>query len=127
MKNIKIVNVLSGEQQVAAVDESLGHFWRVSDLKKDGQPDKRNRPGLLGIRNNFPDRPPKSWHYAAKWNVLPPDDSQGEELRRQLREAEEALERAQVAIFRHYAGEAPLPKGYLPSRHPARNPEVNNA
>lgn len=127
MKNIKIVNVLSGEQQEVAVDESLGHFWRKGDLKKDGQPDKRSRPGLLGVRNNFPDRPSKSWHYVAQWNALPADDSQGEELRRQLREAEAAVERAQVAIYRHYSGEGPLPKAYLPSRHPARNPEVNNA
>lgn len=119
MKSIKVIEIESGSVSEGVVSDDGKYYWPSCYLKADGNPDRRKIAKRVGINRGSGDGS-GSWHYNGRIVELPADDSMGEELRRQLREAQDAAERARLALCRHYAGEGPLPPKYLPSRHPGR-------
>lgn len=122
MKSIKVVHIESGEISEGVISDDGHSFWPRYYLKADGSPDRRKHAKSVGVSRARNAEGNHSWQYHGRIVELPADDSMGEELRRQLREAQAAVEKAQLALCRHYAGEGPLPPKYLPSRHPGRQP-----
>jgi len=94
-----MVNMMNGEKYMAAVADEANHkFYAAHKLRKDGMPSGRAH----GTRYGKPELSKYARHGGSEiqdfnapgWIELPDDDSQGEELRRQLAEANEAVRKA---------------------------------
>jgi hypothetical protein len=100
---IKVINILTGEtSEPGFVSAEQKRYWFNRELNQNGKPDRRFKGHFLGVSKSNIQSGNDAWHWNGSTVLLPANDTQGQTLRAEYTKAQEALEKATVALYRHY-------------------------